>query len=204
MTFYPRNPRIQALLQSDIPGVSVIRAFLALLTWTAAQAVAASNNGVLGAQTGGSQVVATTGITNPPAPRNLTVTYGGTALDIKGGHQVTAEGTDYAGNTITETLPAATVDTAGTVVGTKAFKTVTKLTIPAHDGAGATTSVGWGDKLGLPFKLDRNTVQAVYLNKAMEGTDPTVATSTTDLSNNTIDLASPLNGTQVDVYLAVP
>jgi len=34
-----------------------------------------------------------------------------------------------AGEAITETLPAFTVDTAGTVTGSKAFKTITSITI---------------------------------------------------------------------------
>lgn len=107
------------------------------------------------------------------------------------------------GNFITSTLPAFTVDTAGTVTGTKAFRTVTKITIPAHDGTGATTAIGFGNALGIPYKLPHNTVIAAYRNDVREGTLPTVATSATTLDANTFTLSSALNGSKVDVYLVV-
>lgn len=66
-------------------------------------------------------------------------------------------------------------------------------------------SIGWGDKLGLPFKLAHNTVfpGMTYLNNVKEGTDPTVAVSASAVESNTIDLNSALNGTIVDSYLIV-
>ncbi len=66
-----------------------------------------------------------------------------------------------------------------------------------------TVSVGFGDILGLPFKLAHNTVLAAYLNNAKEGTAPTVTTSATAIESNTIDLNSALDGNQVDIYLIV-
>jgi hypothetical protein len=96
-----------------------------------------------------------------------------------------------------------TVDTAGTVQGSKAFKTVTQISIPTHDGNGATTAIGFNEKMGLPFKLARNSVIAAYLNNVKEGTAPTVAVSSTALESNTVDLNSALNGTIVHVDLLV-
>jgi hypothetical protein len=129
----------------------------------------------------GSPQVITTGITSPAVCRNVTATAGGT-------------GTDINGVAITETLPAFTVDTAGTVVGSKAFATVTSITIPAHDGTGATTAVGTGAKLGLPRRLTRNSVANAYLAGVKEGTAPTIATDATNASGNTATLNSTLNG----------
>jgi hypothetical protein len=150
----------------------------------------------------GSQQVVTTGITSPPTPRNVSATAGGTAGDIKA-IQVVVAGTNVHGDAITETLPAFTVDTAGTVFGSKAFATVTSITIPAHDGTGATTAVGLGAtsnaKLGLPVKLDRDTIVNVYLNGVREATRPTVAFSSTAVESNTIVLSSAVNGTAVVV-----
>lgn len=145
----------------------------------------------------------TTGITSPAVPRNITATAGGTAGDIKA-VQVIVEGTNMDGETITETLPAFTVNTAGTVVGSKVFKTVTKVTIPAHDGTGATTAIGTGAKLGLPVKLSRNTVIAAFLDGVRESTAPTVTFSSTAIESNTVTLSSTLAGTAVivDYYLA--
>lgn len=197
--FFHKNIR----LKTDASGVDVDCAFMAHVQVAAADAVAANTAGIHAAvASDGSQQIITTGITNPAVPRNITATAGGTATDIKA-IQVIIEGTNCCGETITETLPAFTVDTAGTVTGSKAFKTVTKITIPPHDGTGATTAIGFGSKLGLPFKLAHNTVDSAFLNNAKEGTAPTVAVSSTAIESNTITLNSALNGTVVDVYLKV-
>lgn len=64
-------------------------------------------------------------------------------------------------------------------------------------------SIGWGDKLGLPFKLAHNTVQEAYLNHVREANAPGVTVSATALESNTIDLHSALDGSAVDVYLFI-
>lgn len=169
----------------------------------AAGAAAASTNAVLAAvaDDGALQTI-TTGLTSPTTPRNVTATVGGTAANITA-TQVTVTGTDYAGNVITETLPAFTAATAGTVTGSKAFATVTQVSIPAC-GTGVTTAIGFGDKLGLPFLQARNQVLNAYLGGVKEATAPTVTTDHANLCNNTVALNSVLNGAQVDVLLAVP
>lgn len=189
-------------LKSD--GLSdVDRGYIAHIEVPAAAAVVANTAGVLAAVTDNGQTrVITSGFTQPAYPRVITATAGGTAADIKA-IQVTIEGTDMDGNVITSTLPAFTVDTAGTVTGTKAFRTITKVTIPAHDGTGATTAIGFGNALGIPYKLPHNTVLSAYRNDVREGTLPTVTTSATVLDANTFTLNSALNGTKVDVYLVV-
>lgn len=148
----------------------------------------------------GEQVVLTTGITNPDYPRNITATAGGTATDVKAISVIVA-GTDIDGNAITETLPAFTVNTTGTVTGSKAFKTVTSITIPAHDGTGATTAIGTGAKLGLPIKMHRNGVIRAHFGGVVEGTAPTVAFSATALESNTATLNSTLDGSEVIIDL---
>ncbi len=145
----------------------------------------------------GPQVISTA-ITNPDVPRGLTATAGGTAGDIAA-VQVTVTGTDADGAVITEALPAFTVNTTGTVQGSKAFATVTSYSVPAMDGTGATVAIGTNDKLGLGAHLARNTVVAAYLDGAKEGTAPTVAVSASALSSNTVDLNSALNGDEVIV-----
>jgi hypothetical protein len=64
-------------------------------------------------------------------------------------------------------------------------------------------SVGWGDKLGLPYMLAHNTVIATYLNNTLEATAPTVSVDVDEIEKNTIDLSSALDGNAVDVYLIV-
>lgn len=150
----------------------------------------------------GSPQTITTAITNPAVPRNITATAGGTNTDIKA-IQVVVTGTDMEDAVISETLPAFTVDTAGTVVGSKAFKTVTSILIPAHDGTGATTAIGTGAKLGLPVRLPgRDTVLRSFLGGVRESTAATATADATNISGNTVQLSSALNGTAVvvDVY----
>lgn len=201
MAWYPFNPNLGQIMQTDVgPSVTVDQGYIAHLTIAAAAATVASTTGIHAAVTdNGAQQVVTTGITQPSVPRALSATAGGTAGDIKA-IQVTIAGTNYAGEAITETLPAFTVDTAGTVQGSKAFKTVTSITIPAHDGTGATTAVGFNEKLGLPDKLAANTVIAAIFDGTREATAPTVTASATALESNTVDLNTALNSKQVDIY----
>lgn len=202
MNLYPNNPKDHKL-KTDVPKSTVDMGFLAHFQVPAALATVAAVAGILAAVTDdGSPAVITTGITQPSVPRNITATAGGTAGDIKA-IQVIIEGTNYADEVITETLPAFTVNTAGTVQGNKAFKTITEITIPAHDGVGATTSIGFGEKLGLPYKLKHNTVISAFKDNTKEGTNPTVTVSSSAVENNTIDLSSALNSKVVDAYLIV-
>lgn len=183
--------------------VTIDRAFIAHIHIDGDDAVAPDTDGVLEAVTDtGEEQEITEGITSPAYPRNITATAGGTAGDI-GAIQVIIEGTNFAGEEITETLPAFTVDTAGTVAGNKAFATVTKITIPAHDGTGATTQIGWADKIGIPYLLIHNTVLSAYRNNSREGSLPTVTVSDTEIESNTFDPSSALNGTDIDLYLMV-
>jgi len=146
----------------------------------------------------GVQVVVTTSITDPDDPRNITATAGGTTADIKA-VQVIIAGTNAEDESISETLPVFTVNTANTVNGSKAFKTVSSITIPAHDGTGATTATGTGGLVGIGHRLARNTVLAAFLNDALESTAPTVATSATAIESNTCDLNSAWDGNEAHI-----
>ena len=96
---------------------------------------------------GGSQtILAAGGIVQPPVPRQITGTTGGVGADIKA-IQATVVGTDVLDAALTEVLPVFTVNTPTTVTSINAFKTITSITIPAHDGTGATTSFGFGAEL---------------------------------------------------------
>lgn len=201
---FPFNHKMGQKIQTDVRGVIADHAFLAHFQVAGVLATVANAAGIHAAIacSAGATTTVSTAITNPSVPRGVTATAGGTATDIKA-VQVTITGTNYADEVITEVLPAFTVDTAGTVTGNKAFKTVTSISIPAMDGTGATVAIGFSEKLGLPYKLALNTVLATYFDSAKEGTAPTVTTSTTAICNNTIDLNSALNSKVVDVILIV-
>ena len=201
-TTYPFNPSGQEI-KSDVVSEDLDRSFITHFEVSAEDAVAASTTGVHAAVTdNGSEQEITTEITDPAVPRSITATAGGTGGDIKA-IQVTIEGTNFLDAAISETLPAFTVDTPGTVEGSKAFKTVTKITIPAHDDTGATTSIGWGDKLGLPYKREIISCIDAFLDKAKEGTAPALTVHVDNIESNTIDLNSALDGTKVDAFLVI-
>jgi hypothetical protein len=197
MGLYPYNQKMGQLIQTNVDKIVADMAFLAHFQISAADAVALSNTAVHAAITLTTAKDVTTEITNPAVPRNIIVK--GNAAGIAG--DVVITGTDYAGEVITETIA---LNEASAVNGAKAFKTVTKIHVPAKtNGSGDTVSVGFGDALGLPFKLAHNTVFKSFLNNALEGTAATVTVSTTDICNNTIKLNSALNGSVVDAYLMV-
>lgn len=139
----------------------------------------------------------TTGITNPDVPRNITVTGGGTAADIKTGN-VVVTGTNVEGKVITENF-AFTDNTAATVTGNKAFKTVTSILIPIQDGTGATYSVGYGVKLGIGLRNIASMPAKVFTKTAagVEAIEDASATafSTTAVESNTVTTTTAPDGT---------
>lgn len=198
----PFNPYLGQTIKTNVSGISVKQDFIAHLQVSAANAVIANISGILAAviDTGVQQLVVT-GLTNPTIPKNITATVGGTGANITA-KQVIITGTNFADAVITETLPAFTAATPGTVQGSKAFKTVTSITIPAN-GTGVTTSIGFGEKLGLPYKVIFPIILATYINNVKEVTVPTVTTDSVNIENNTIKLSSSLSGTIVDIFLIV-
>jgi hypothetical protein len=100
---------------------------------------------------GSATTTVTTAITNPDCARVLTVTGA-----VGGSGPVVITGKNIAGATISESISAIS---GQTVVGTKAFKTVTRIVIPVGTG---TIAVGTGAKLGLPAKLDLPTILVAY------------------------------------------
>jgi hypothetical protein len=131
----------------------------------------------------------------PDVPRSLTVK--GNDANVAG--NVTIDGTDAEGHVIQEVIALAG---AAVVNGNKAFKTITKITLPHYAVANTErVRVGTGAKLGLPVRLSRNTVIAAFLANVREAVAPTVAADAANLESNTVTLASALNGTAVIVDL---
>lgn len=164
----------------------------------------ASATAVHAAITGGlAALEVTADITNPDFPRSLTITPGGTTADVAA-CSIVIEGTDYDGNVIQESFAFAANATAATV-GAKAFKTVTKISIPIQDGEAATFAVGIGNKIGLPFAMDAaSEIMLGILGTTITAHNP-VVTSPVTLAGSTIDMsAGTYNGTKVAmVFLKV-
>jgi hypothetical protein len=154
-----------------------------------------TTNAVLGdtAMANGATTLVTTGITQPDVPRNVTVTGNGAAV----AGNVVITGTNAVGEVITETIAAAG---AATVVGNKAFASVTSILLPAYAVANTERiRVGTGAKLGLPFSNSRDGLIHAHLNGVREATRGTVTFSSTARELNTLTLNSALNGTAVIV-----
>lgn len=197
--FYPYNPKLGQEMQSDADGVKVDRSFIAHLSW--ADPVVADTDRILNDQVTSSTetTVVTTFLAQPDYARQISITPGGTTTDVSAG-DIVVVGTDQAGDALTENVAIA-ADATSAVNTTNAFKTVTSITFPIQDGAGATYDVGITDKLGLPYALSHDTVLKTFLNHAEEVAAPTVTVDATDWQKNLIDLNSALDGNQVDVYL---
>ena len=184
------------LLSTDAHNMAANRKFVAHLNFEtpAAQSISA----VLGATalTDSEQTI-TENITDPDVPRNIKIKAN--ASDVTG--DVVINGTDIDDNAISETI-ALSGDSE--VQGDKAFKTVTSIDLPVETNSGTDeVQVGTANKLGLPYKLDLNTVLKAYREGSLEGTAPTVAVDSANLANNTVLSDSALNGTDVDVLLIV-
>lgn len=119
---------------------------------------------------------------------------------------ITITGTNALGATVTGTFATAN-NTAGAATHATpiAFKTITSITIPKMDGAGARVSVGFGTQFGLPFTSPENTVLQACVSGVRETTFPTVTYDGTDIEKNTIAFNSAPNGTaDYSVYLFWP
>lgn len=141
--------------------------------------------------------VVTTAITNPDYPRIVTIK--GNASLIAG--NVIIDGTNIADETITETIA---LNGSTEVLGTKAFKTVTSITVPAKTNAsGDTVSVGIGKLFGMPHIIDNATLMLV---NNFDGADDagTLAVDADEVEKNLFSLAGSPNGAKVvDFYYLV-
>lgn len=138
----------------------------------------------------------------PPCPRTIVATPGGTGGDI-GAVSVIVYGTNINDEPISESLPAFTVNNTGAKTGVKAFKTITSVFLPSHDGVGATVSLGYSDALGVPFMFSKKPYIRATLDGAIENA-PTVTVDADEIEKNTVDLASSLNGKEVCLYWLLP
>ena len=121
------NHKMGQTLKTDVDGIAIDRAFLAHFHVDAADAPAASSDGVHAAMNLGAAVQSIiTGITNPAVPRNIRIV--GNVAGIDG--VVKIHGTNFADEVITEEITANGTDAKD---GNLAFKTVTKIDLPIQD-----------------------------------------------------------------------
>ncbi len=210
---YPYNHKRGQTIQTDVPGIVADRGFIANLTWSAAEAAAADTDGIFDSiaaanalgDPAGTTVTATPAsdefIAQPPCARNLTVSVAATTAGHVKAAAIVVTGTNLNGDTITESFTP-TADTPATLVGAKAFKTVTSVAVPAQDGDSVTVDVGFGQLIGLPYKLAKRRV-LVTLNDGVVDTAPALTISTSALESNTVDFTGSLDGSVMDMSIIV-
>lgn len=213
MSLYPYNYDYGQTIQTAVPDLEVDRGFIANLAWTALETAAADTDGIfdgiaaesLLAEPAGVAVTKDTEdtefVAQPPCARNLTVTVAATTAGHVKAAAIVVTGTNLADEVITESFTP-TVDTPATLVGAKAFKTVTSVTVPAQDGDSVTVDVGFGQLIGLPYKLAKKRV-LVTLNDGVVDTAPALTISTSALESNTVDFNGSLDGSVMDMSLIV-
>lgn len=123
---------------------------------------------------------------------------------------ILVSGFDVNKNPISELLTVTATGTTKTVAGKKAFKYILSYAIvSAGDATTNTLNLGFGNVLGLPYKLvEKSDLLQTWFNQVQEATAPTVevadtgAVSTTSGDpRGTVDLNSAPDGSSVRVWM---
>lgn len=181
-------------LGTDVYGLTLNEMRLAHIRYTAAQTVAADADALLNDfELGAAGLEAKTFLAQPPYARNLTIV----CSDTQTGKAV-VHGFNIAGEPITEDF---TLKSNTPVVGTKAFKTVTKIVWPVKVGS-ETADVGFGQLIGLPKKLSAAPL-CWALNDGAVDTAPAITADADELEKNVVDFHGSLDGSVMDLYMAL-
>lgn len=198
---------IAALLVSGLADAAIKRNFLdqkyptqqAVEKQSITNPLGASTTNIVNtdaAGTSGSAATISTFSAQPDVPRNLVITPGATTADV-GTCTVTVTGTDFYGQALTEEF-SITANQSTATTGSKAFKTVTSVALPAaceDSPYTAAWSIGSGEKLGLKYCLEKaGHILFSTIDGAKEGTAPTMAANTSTVSSNTADFNGTMDG----------
>lgn len=198
MTLPAYNPEMGQTIGLEL----VDRGFIAHLSWSAAQNCAADADGVIkGIECSDEATVVETGFAGLPCARNISATVAATTAAEILAVKVKVTGLNMRGEEIVEELGAFTAGTPGTVTGTKAFASITKVEIPAMGGNTVTVDIGYGVKLGVPFKLPHDTTIKAYNSGSTAETGGTWAVSATAYEDNTYQASATAKS--LDLYIIV-
>ena len=188
-------------LGTDVYGIQLNEMKLSHFQLVATETATADADGVHAAVASAATAqVVTADITDPPYPRNITITLGDTTDDIAAGN-IVVHGTNINDDVISETF-ALTANQTDAAVGTKAFKTVTQINVAAQDGTGASFTFGFGELLGLPVMLTAKPLTFV-LDDGVIMTAPVITADADELEKNVIDVNGSLNGSVLDIFMAI-
>lgn len=198
MGFYPFNPSLEFKMQTDVPGVTAEGLQIAALEFDDIAAVDEDATG-LGAVASSNTVVTVvdvSAIEQPDMPRCVQINPNGTVADVAA-KSITITGTNILDEPITEDIALAENQAHDTIsVGSKAFKTITGISIPTQDGAAATFLFGYSKKIGLPYKRAHYPVIWATAAGTKEATLPTLAASATAIESNTISFNTAPDGSK--------
>ena len=195
MTPRPKNKTVKRTVSKD-------HQLIRRQTWTAPDAIVTDNilNGQLVTAT---SLTFTTFAAQPDFARTLSLIAKTNATDVPAG-DVTIHGTDIDDKVISDALTF-TANLATAVNSVKAFKTVTSIVFPTPDGDTATWDLGILDALGLDERIQEDSILHSIIDGTVEGTRPTVVSSTTGKNLCTVDLDTALDGAKdVVCYYAYP
>jgi hypothetical protein len=184
------NKNINSKVRESVSGAVSTELYTPVFVykaWTALEAAAPAAVHATVTMTTAAQVI-TTGITNPPSPRNVSVVAGhASETGI-----VTIVGTNIWDQAITESL---TLNETTAVVGTKAFKTITEIDYPAYVQATTpTVIILTGHKLGFDMYFPNVSCCIKQTKDGVADTLPTLAISSSAIESNTVLCATALNG----------
>ena len=137
----------------------------------------------------GAELEVTTAITNPDVVRNSSITT--TNVTSPSGN-VTITGVDAKGNSTTEDIA---ISAGSTAYGSKAFATVSKITIPAGVTADDTVAIGISDKLGLS-----NIIYASCDVYKVKKNNADTAIGTVNTTYDTVDCANITGGDDFTIW----
>lgn len=191
-----------------VKGIDVSKVVCAAVgSWDSAAVApkATGQSGVAFAGGGGETVTPDVDVlfAQPPCPRTIVATPGGTGTDI-GAVSVIINGTNINDEPISETLPVFVVNNTGAKTGVKAFKTITSVFLPSHDGVGATVSLGYSDSLGLPFMFSKKPYLRITQDGAVKAAPTTFTVDADEIEKNIIDPTDALDGTELCFYFLLP
>lgn len=176
-------------VNTDIYGVVLPELKPIFLSYTAAEAEAADDDGLLTALATDAENAAseTEFLAQPEMARGLILTPSA-AAEVG---NIVVEGTGIDGNRLVETIAT---NGATAVLSAGAYKTVTKVIVPKDDGA-ITWKAGWDDRIGLPFRLEAKPFGFEIFNDVLELT--TAGSFTVDkdvLAENTYNPNGAIDG----------
>lgn len=210
---YPYNFNRGQTIQTSVPGIVTDIGYISNLNWTALETAAADTDGIFDgivaadatAEPAGTTVTKTPTadefIAQPPCARNITITVAATTAGHVKAAAIVVTGINLLDETITESFTPV-VDTPATLVGAKAFKSITSVAVPAQDGDSVTVDVGFGQLVGIPYKLSKNRV-ILTLNDGVVDTAPVLTISASAIESNTVDFNGSLDGSIMDMSIIV-